>query len=42
MATTGTIARLITHGAGTSPLELRRTVDSLQIAESLTGAGGGF
>ena len=33
---------LITHGAGIIPLELQGTVDSLQITEGLTAAGGGF
>ena len=33
---------LITHGAGIIPLELHGTVDSLQITEGLTAAGGGF
>jgi hypothetical protein len=33
---------LVTHGAGVTPLELHGTVDSLQISEGLTAAGGGF
>ena len=33
---------LITHGTGVTPLELHGTVDSLQVTEGLTAAGGGF
>jgi hypothetical protein len=33
---------LITHGKGVSPLELQGAVDSLQVADGLTAAGGGF
>jgi len=33
---------LITHGAGVNPLELHGSVDSLQITEGVTAAGGGF
>ena len=33
---------LITHGAGINPLELHGAVDSLQVTEGLTAAGGGF
>jgi hypothetical protein len=33
---------LITHGQGVSPLELQGAVDSLQVVDGLTAAGGGF
>jgi hypothetical protein len=33
---------LVTHGKGVSPLELQGAVDSLQVADGLTAAGGGF
>jgi hypothetical protein len=33
---------LITHGKGISPLELHGAVDSLQVADGFTAAGGGF
>jgi len=33
---------LITHGAGVNPLELHGYVDSLQITEGVSAAGGGF
>jgi hypothetical protein len=33
---------LITHGSGISPLELHGKVDSLEVADGLSAAGGGF
>jgi hypothetical protein len=33
---------LITHGAGISPLELHGKVDSLDVTDGLSAAGGGF
>jgi hypothetical protein len=33
---------LITHGAGISPLELHGKVDSLEVTDGLSAAGGGF
>jgi hypothetical protein len=33
---------LITHGKGVSPLELHGAVDSLQVTDGFTAAGGGF
>jgi hypothetical protein len=33
---------LVTHGKGISPLELHGAVDSLQITDGFTAAGGGF
>ena len=33
---------LVTHGAGVTPLELHGTVDSLQVTEGFSAAGGGF
>jgi hypothetical protein len=39
---TQTQSVLITHGAGITPLEVHGTVDSLQITENTSAAGGGF
>ena len=33
---------LITRGAGISPLELHGKIDSLEITDGVTAAGGGF
>jgi len=33
---------IITHGAGISPLELHGKIDSLEITDGVTAAGGGF
>jgi hypothetical protein len=33
---------LITHGTGISPVELHGNINSLEITDGLTAAGGGF
>jgi hypothetical protein len=48
LGSTGVVRRiavaggLITHGAGISPVELPGRIDSLEITDGVSAAGGGF